>query len=173
MICKTAEERYRILCFWERHGLLATQEAYGVSRRSLYAWRAQLRQRGGAPHVLAPGSTRPKRLRRRQWPARIVEEIRRLRKAHPNLGKEKLHSLLQRFCPAHALRCPSARTIGRLIADAPDKMRHAPVRVRPRHRHTRLRHRVSVNPRVIVRGIQEIAWPGIASSATAMACRAI
>jgi transposase InsO family protein len=34
--------------------------------------------------------------------------------------------LLLPFAAAHALRCPSARTIGRLIADAADKMRARP-----------------------------------------------
>lgn len=53
-----------------------------------------------------PGSTAPKRRRQRQWPTALVEEIRRLRTLHPNLA--------------------GARTIGRLIADAPDKMRSRP-----------------------------------------------
>jgi hypothetical protein len=51
-----------------------------------------------------------------------------LRAAHPNLGKEKLFGFIQRFCQAHALPTPSVRTVGRLIADAPDKMRHAALR---------------------------------------------
>jgi hypothetical protein len=64
MICKSAEQLLNMLLFWERHGLLATQEAFGVSRRTLFAWRAQLRGGKGKPHLLAPQSTRPKRLRR-------------------------------------------------------------------------------------------------------------
>jgi len=58
-----------------------------------------------------------------------VQEIRRLRLIHPNLGKEKLHRFIAQFCGAQTLPVPSARTIGRLIADAPDKMRHARLRV--------------------------------------------
>jgi transposase-like protein len=87
-ICKSAEQRFKVLRFWERHGLLATQEAFGVSRRTLFAWRAQLRRGKGKPHTLAPQSIRPKRLRRRDWPQPLIEEIRRLRAEHPNLGKE-------------------------------------------------------------------------------------
>ncbi len=128
MICKRAEQRLNVLRFWERHGLAATQEAFGVSRRTLYAWRAQLRAGEGKPHTLAPRSTRPKRLRRRHWPEPLLEELRRLRSAHINLGKEKLHPFLKHFCQSQGLPVPSVRTIGRLIADAPDKMRFAAVR---------------------------------------------
>ena len=125
MICQDAEERLRVLRFWERHGRAATQEAFAVSRRTLFAWRAQLRAGGGEAHALTPRSTRPRRLRRRHWPAALIEELRRLRGEHPNLGKEKLAPFIARFCRAHGLRVPSVRTIGRLIADAPDKMRFA------------------------------------------------
>jgi transposase InsO family protein len=128
MIAKSAQRRLEILGFWQRHGLTATQEAFGVSRRTLFAWRAQLRQEGGNAAALVPRSTAPKQRRQRQWPAPIVTEIRRLRTAHPNLGKEKLHLLLQPFAAQHQLPCPSPRTIGRLIADAPDKMRSHPHR---------------------------------------------
>ena len=129
MICSNAEQRLKVLQFWERHGLLATQEAFGVSRRTLFAWQAQLRRGAGQPHALKPRSTRPKHLRRREWPEGLIEEIRRLRTEHPNLGKEKLHPFIERFCRRRCLRIPSVRTIGRLIADAPDKMRHTKVRV--------------------------------------------
>jgi transposase InsO family protein len=129
MISSSAEQRLKVLQFWERHGLSATQEAFGVSRRTLFAWQAQLRRGKGKPHTLAPGSTRPRQLRKRQWPAAVVQEIRRSRLAHPNLGKEKLHPFIAHFCRSQGLRPPSVRTIGRLIADAPDKMRHAKLRV--------------------------------------------
>jgi transposase InsO family protein len=123
MIAKSAQRRLEILGFWQRHGLAATQEAYAVSRRTLYAWQAKWRAEGGNIAALIPGSTAPKRRRHRQWPAVLLSEIRRLRMVHPNLAKEKLHLLLVPFAVAHRLPCPSARTIGRLIADAPDKMR--------------------------------------------------
>ena len=116
MICKTADERYKILLFWQRHGLGATQEAYGVARRTLYAWRAQLAASGGKPHGLTPRSTRPKQVRQRQWPASLVAEIRRLRDLHPNLGKEKLAPFIARFCQTHQLAAPSARTRRRRAA---------------------------------------------------------
>jgi transposase InsO family protein len=81
----------------------------------------------------------------RQWPLEITREIRRLRTEYPNLGKEKLSPFLQAFCGEHALTCPKPKTIGRIIASAPDKMRTFPVKVRhngqivPRKRAVRVR----------------------------------
>ena len=62
------------------------------------------------------------------WP-NTIKEIRRLRTEHPNLGKEKLYLFLLLFCGDRQLRCPKVRTIGRLIADCPDKMRIVPMRI--------------------------------------------
>ncbi len=140
MIVPDAQKRLAILEFWQRHGLAATREAFQVSRRTLFLWRAKLKAEGGNVAALVPGSTAPQQRRRRQWPAAIVAEIRRLRSAHPNLGKEKLHPFLAAFAAATHLPCPSPRTIGRLIADAPDKMRRRPTRLdrcgRPQPRHS-------------------------------------
>jgi transposase InsO family protein len=129
MIAPHAQRRLEILDFWRRHGLDATREAFKVSRRTLFGWRAKLRAEGGNLAALVPGSTAPKQRRRRQWPTALVDEIRRLRTAHPNLAKEKLYLLLLPFATSRQLPCPSARTIGRLIADAPDKMRTRPRRL--------------------------------------------
>jgi transposase InsO family protein len=85
MIATSAQRRLRILGFRQRHGLAATQEAFAVSRRTLFAWRAKLHSEGGNLAALAPRSTAPKRRRTRQWPATITTEIRRLRTQHPNL----------------------------------------------------------------------------------------
>jgi transposase InsO family protein len=134
MVHKDAEKRLSILKFFERHGLAATLEAFGVSRRTLYGWKAKLRGEGGNPASLTPTSTAPTRRRSRSWPKAVVDEIRQIRERHPNLGKEKVHVLLQTFCHERRLPIPSARTIGRLIADASDRMRHAPVHGRRDHR---------------------------------------
>jgi transposase InsO family protein len=129
MVHKDAAVRLKIIRFFERHGLAATLEAFDVSRRTLYNWKASLQAEGGNVSALVPGSTVPQNRRYRSWPAAVVGEIKRLRRAHPNLGKEKVHALLKPWCMKHSVECPSARTIGRLIADAPDKMRHAPQRI--------------------------------------------
>ena len=42
------------------------------------------------------------------------------------MGSEKLHCLLKPFCAKQHIGCPSARTIARIIADTPGKIRCAP-----------------------------------------------
>ena len=68
MIAPDAQRRLQILDFWRRHGLDATREAFQVSRRTLFAWRAKFRTEGGNLAALVPRSTAPKQRRQRQWP---------------------------------------------------------------------------------------------------------
>ena len=72
--------RLDLLGFWERHGLAAAVDHGGVSIRTLYRWRAVYRRSG--TEGLVPGSRRPHRTRKREWPAAVLAEIRRLREAH-------------------------------------------------------------------------------------------
>jgi transposase InsO family protein len=71
--------------------------------------------------------------------------MRHLRPLHPHLGKEKLHILLAPWGEEKGIALPSVSTIGRIIAHAPDKMRHTPARrdaqgrPRPRRRHPKPR----------------------------------
>ena len=124
----TTEKRERILSFWRKHGIPATCEAFAVSRRTLFRWQAKQTSTGS----VAPGNTAPKKRRQRLWNSQTLKHIKQLRAQHPNLGKNKLHPLLKDFCSQHKLPCPSVSTIGRLIADAPDKMRRIPLRLGPR-----------------------------------------
>ena len=136
MLNDSAQTRLKILIFFATHGLQAAQDAFQVSRRTLYRWRAVWLQSARNAAALTPRSSAPQRRRTRQWPTAVVAELRRLRKTHPNLGKGKLAVLLKPFCLSHGLQAPSESTLGRLIADAPDKMRHAPLKRRPQRRAT-------------------------------------
>ncbi len=130
MVTDKAKRKARILAFWQKHGLKATIEAFGVKRRTLYCWKSQQKKGGGSLEALNEKSKRPKSVRRREWPEAVKREIRRLRTEHPHLGKEKIHLPLRSFCEKAGLPCPKPKTIGRLIADAPDKMRTFLVKVR-------------------------------------------
>lgn len=129
MISDKAKERARILVFWDKHGLEATIEAFKVSRRTLYRWKEQLGQGNGQFESLNPKSCCPHQVRKRQWPEEVRAEIKRLRVEHPNLGKEKVHALLQSFCRAQRHVCPSISTIGNLIKDM-GGLRTFPIKVR-------------------------------------------
>lgn len=117
MITEEAKRRAKILSFWESHGLAATLDAYDIKRRTLFTWRRLLKESAGKLEGLNPKSKAPKTKRKRLWDVRILEELKRLREKHPNLGKEKLHPLLLDFCDAFGIKCPKPKTIGRLIKD--------------------------------------------------------
>ncbi len=130
MISEQAKQRCRILAFWEKHGTQATEEAFNIKRRTLFLWQQKLSRGYGKLESLNPGSKKPKSVRRRLWDEKIIEEIKRLRWEHPNLGKDKLYPLLVIFCEARGLKCPKVKTIGRLIKDlgglrlGPKKLSH-------------------------------------------------
>ena len=131
MVSEKAQYRYRVLWFWEKYGLEATIEAFRIKRRTLYHWRMKLREGGEDPEALNDKSKAPRTKRKRLWPKEILEEIKRLRTEYPNLSKEKLYPFVKLFCDQRKLSCPKPRTIGRIIADAPDKMRSRPMKLRP------------------------------------------
>jgi hypothetical protein len=59
MFPQDAEKRLKILHFFDQHGLEATRDAFGVSRRPLYRWKTALKAGGGNPVALAPGPAPP------------------------------------------------------------------------------------------------------------------
>lgn len=117
MIQEKALEKFKILCFWEKYGLEATIDAFSVKRRTLFDWKRRFREGGNRPESLNEKKRTPKEKRRRLWPEPIVAEIKRLRWEHPNLGKDKLEPLLEKFCLTRGLLPPKSSTIGRLIKD--------------------------------------------------------
>lgn len=132
MVSDKAQYRIRVLRFWQNYGLEATTEAFKVQRRTLYYWKSKLSQGAENPEALNDQSRAPRTKRKRLWPKQISEEIRRLRTMHPNLGKEKLYPFVKVFCEQKKLKCPQSRTIGRLIADQPDKMLCRPMKLGPK-----------------------------------------
>ncbi len=129
MITKEAKERYRILIHWDKYGIDSTMDAFGVKRRTLFEWKKILKEGGGKPEALNPKSRAPQNTRKRIWDSRIIEEIKRLRDKHPNLGAEKLHPLLLDYCDVEGIaNCPSSTTVERLIADL-GGLRVAPQRI--------------------------------------------
>ena len=88
-----AERRLRILIFWEKHGDEAAQEAFGVSRRTLYRWQRALLAAQGKITGLDRRSTAPKRRRTRVVPLELHERIIALRRDHDRIGKAKIATL--------------------------------------------------------------------------------
>ena len=119
MTPKDAQRRLEILRFFDKHGLAATRDAFGVSRRTLYRWKAALKAQGGNPAALAARSSAPRKRRTPNTDPRLVAELRRLRTLHPNLGKAKLHVLLAPWCAREGIKLPSVSTIGRIKSPRP------------------------------------------------------
>ena len=129
MVTDKAKHKARVLKFWADHGTKAATEAFAISKRTLYHWQAQIRKGEGALEALNERSKRPHAIRRRQWHPDILLEIKRQRADHPNLGKEKVHDALKKFCVSRAFPCPSVSTVGNLIRDM-GGLRMFPVKVR-------------------------------------------
>ncbi|MBI5452465.1 DDE-type integrase/transposase/recombinase [Candidatus Gottesmanbacteria bacterium] len=129
MITQKALHKFKVLVFWEKHGIRAAIDAFGVKRRTLFYWKSLFEKGGRKPEALSEKKTIPKTKRRRIWPYEIRAEIKRLRQEHPNLGPEKTYPLLLSFCQENNLKCPKPRTIARIITDDPEKMRVFPQRI--------------------------------------------
>lgn len=113
MITEQAKERCRILAFWEKHGDGAAEEAFKVSRRTLFRWQKKLRDTQGKLEGLNKRSTAPKNRRKRSIPDSIKDFILAEREYDPHLSKDKLAVLLKEDGIAHL----SASTIGRMLTD--------------------------------------------------------
>ena len=112
MITNLAQERVRILMFWEKYGDVATKEAFKVSRPTLFLWQKTIRESGGRLESLVPRSTAPKNKRKRVIP----EEVKKLiieERSHEKIGKEKLAKLLK----DDGIADISGSTVGRMIFD--------------------------------------------------------
>lgn len=130
MVTTKAKHKARVLAFWGTYGLYATIDAFKISRRTLYLWKTQQQAGQGKLESLNEQSKRPKKVRTRAWSGAVIAAIKTQRAVHPNLGPDKIAVLLHRDPALKGLALPQARTVARIIADAPDKMRIFPVKVR-------------------------------------------
>lgn len=91
---KEVERRVKILTFWQKYGQRATEDAFGISRRTMYRWQAMLHREHGKLNALDPQTTAPKKRRSPTYPLGFTERVITLRNEHPRLGKEKLTAIL-------------------------------------------------------------------------------
>jgi transposase InsO family protein len=130
MITEKAIHKLKILEFWKRYGLEATEEAFSVKRRSLFYWKKRLQEGNNKVESLNEKSKAPIKRRKRLWDEKIIDEVQIIRLERPNLGKSKIHTLLNKYCFKEQLKCPQESTIGRLIKDLgglrmyPEKISH-------------------------------------------------
>ena len=115
MVSEKAKWKAKVVEFFEKYGLSATKEAFGVSKSSVYLWRKKLKESGGNLEVLNDKSKAPKNRRKPETDPRVIEFIKKIRKERPYLGKEKIKVLLDEYCKEKGLKSVSSSTIGRII----------------------------------------------------------
>lgn len=104
MATERAKKRLAVIAFWEKHGQEATVDAFAVSRRTLFRWRAMLEKAHGHVEGLNERSTTPQRRRRRTYPPGFLERVIEIRRIHDRTGKKKLAALLG-VSESYAGRC--------------------------------------------------------------------
>ena len=115
MVSEKAKWKAKVVDFFNKYGLSATKEAFGVSKSSIYLWRKKLRESGGKLEVLNDKSKAPKNRRKPETDPRVIEFIKKIRKERPYLGKEKIKVLLDEYCKEKGIKSVSSSTIGRII----------------------------------------------------------
>ncbi len=112
---EVAQERYRIMRFYDRYGEKATKEAFGVDRKLIHVWKRRLKASEGHLEALIPHSTRPRKVRRMNTAPLVVEFIKRIRQEHSGMGKDKIKPFLDRYCREKGIPSISESTIGKII----------------------------------------------------------
>lgn len=124
------EFRLRAIQHTEQCGNNAACDAFQIARQTMCRWKHTLRAAGGRTTALiSPNPERRAADGNPTTPQALIARIRALREQYSTLGKLKLRILLREFCAKQRLPLPSASTIDRTIARAPDKMRHAPTHI--------------------------------------------
>lgn len=112
---EVAQQRMKIIKFYDQYGEAATKEAFGTDRKVIHVWRERLRLSEGKIEALVPNSTKPRHLRKMQSDQRIIDFIREYRTKYGRIGKEKLKVLLDAYCVDKGITCVSESTIGKII----------------------------------------------------------
>jgi len=110
-----AQERLRIIEFYQQYGEKATKQAFGADRRVISRWKQRLTKSQGKISILVPLSTRPIKTRMPATNPLIIEWIKKQREAHPRIGKDKLKPDLDSYCQSLSIASVSVSTIGNII----------------------------------------------------------
>jgi transposase InsO family protein len=112
---EVAQERLRIIEFYDEYGECATKKAFRVGRNTLWVWKQRLKNNRNKISSLIPDSTTPKSRRQMQTSPKVLAHIRYLREKHTRLGKEKIKPLLDQYCKKEKIVTISESTIGKVI----------------------------------------------------------
>ncbi|MGB9637599.1 MAG: integrase core domain-containing protein, partial [Microgenomates group bacterium] len=112
---EVAQERLKILEFYQEYGEKATLKAFGVNRKTIWVWRKRFNSGRNQLSALISSSTRPKTIRRMEVDLRIIKYIKSLRETHYRLGKRKIKPLVDEYCRQLGIKSISVSTVGKVI----------------------------------------------------------
>ena len=107
--------RIKIMKFYKKYGLEATNTAYGVSRSTVYSWQKKLKDSGGNLLSLAPKSKAPKKKRQKIINDKRLQFILEYRIKHPKVSQYVIKPVLDKYCNKEGLERISESTIARRI----------------------------------------------------------
>ena len=110
-----AQNRLKVVEFSKKYGVKASQDAFGISRSTIFRWRRCLKDSQGRLDSLIPKSRRPRRVRSMKVNSKTVAFIRDIREEHPRIGKEKIKKFLDEYCSKRGIKTVSVSTIGKII----------------------------------------------------------
>lgn len=110
-----AQQRMKIINFYNQYGEKAVKEAFGADRFVISRWKKRLQKLGGRLISLVPYTTRPRTVRVPQTHVKIVEFIKKQREDHPRIGKDKIKPDLDVYCDKLGIKTVSVSTIGNII----------------------------------------------------------
>jgi transposase-like protein len=110
-----AQNRLKVVEFSKKYGVKASQDAFGISRSTIFRWRRCLKDSQGRLDSLIPKSRRPRRVRSMKVNSETVAFIRDIREEHPRIGKEKIKKFLDEYCSKRGIKTVSVSTIGKVI----------------------------------------------------------
>lgn len=112
---EVAQERIRIIAFYDQYGEKTTKEAFSVGRKTIWVWKKRLKDNRNALFSLIPNATTPKTKRVMMTHPKVVAHIKLLRQKHVRLGKEKIKPLVDAYCSKEGLPAIQESTIGKVI----------------------------------------------------------
>ncbi len=112
---EVAQERLKIIEFYDSHGEAETQKYFRVNRKTIHVWKKTFEHSGHRLESLVAHSTRPNRVRRMTTDPRLMAFLRQVREEHPRLGKVKLKPLLDSYCRSLGVASLSVSTIGKVL----------------------------------------------------------
>ena len=112
---EVAQERLRIIEFYDKHGEKTTRAAFDVGRDTVWIWKKRLKDNHNSIASLIPTPTTPRTKRTMLVQLKVVAYIRSLREKHVRLGKEKIKPLLDGYCQKENLPTIKESTIGKVI----------------------------------------------------------